>query len=164
MKQALRLCRTGCGWCVSTARSIFVKKKKKQLAHLKEDAVRLRAKRNRLHTELARLSSERNRLKEDAVRLRAKRNRLHTELARLSSERNRLSSERNNLRAELANLQQQQKDPTERLRKKFKTVVDHAFAKCLNAATVLEGAPDKTSDEKKEQAPKIALHCSEEQA
>ena len=137
MKQALRLCRTGCGWCVNTARSIFVKKKKKkQLAHLKEDAVRLRAKRNRLHTELARLSSERNRL----------------------------SSERNNLRAELANLQQQQKDPTERLRKKFKTVVDHAFAKCLNAATVLEGAPDKTSDEKKEQALKIALHCSEEQA
>ena len=63
MKQALRLCRTGCGRCVSTARSIFVKKKKKkQLAHLKEDAVRLRAKRNRLHTELARLSSERNRL------------------------------------------------------------------------------------------------------
>ena len=115
MKQALRLCRTGCGRCVSTARSIFVKKKKKQLAHLKEDAVRLRAKRNRLHTELARLSSERNRL----------------------------SSERNDLRAELANLQQQQKDPTERLRKRFKTVVDHAFAKCLNAAPVLEAAPDK---------------------
>ena len=82
----------------------------------------------------------------------------------MSSERNRLSSERNNSRAELANLQQQQKDPTERLRKKFKTVVDHAFAKCLNAATVLEAAPDKTSDEKKEQAPEIALHCSEEQA
>ena len=82
----------------------------------------------------------------------------------MRSERNRLRSERNDLRAELANLQQQQKDPTERLRKKFKTVVDHAFAKCLNAATVLEGAPDKTSDEKKEQAPKIALHCSEEQA
>ena len=137
MKQALRLCRTGCGQCVSKARSIFIKKKKKeQLAHLKEDAVRLRAKRNRLHTELARLSSERNRL----------------------------SSERNDLRVELANLQQQQKDPTERLRKRFKTVVDRAFAKCLNAAPVLEAAPDKTSDEKKEQAPEIALHCSEEQA
>ena len=136
MKQALQLCRTGCGRCVSTARSIFVKKKKKQLAHLKEDAVRLRAKRNRMNTELARLSSERNRL----------------------------SSERNDLRAELANLQQQQKDPTERLRKRFKTVIDHAFAKCLNAAPVLEAAPDKTSDEKKEQAPEIALHCSEEQA
>ena len=104
MKQALRLCRTGCGRCVSTARSIFVKKKK-QLAHLKEDAACVRAKRNRLHTELARLSSERNRL----------------------------SSERNDLRAELANLQQQQKDPTERLRKRFKTVVDHAFVKCSNA-------------------------------
>ena len=136
MKQALRLCRTGCGRCVSTARSLFVKKKKKkQLAHLKEDAVRLRAKRNRLHTELARLSSERNRL----------------------------SSERNDLRAELANLQQQQKDTTERLRKRFKTVVDHAFAKCLNAAPVLEAAPDK-HQMKKEQAPEIALHCSEEQA
>ena len=134
MKQALRLCRTGCGRCVSTARSIFVKKKKKQLAHLKEDAVRLRAKRNRLHTELARLSSERNRL----------------------------SSERNDLRAELANLQQQQKDPTERLRKRFKTVVDHAFAKCLNAAPVLEAAPDKTSDEKKEQAPLIAVRSKPE--
>ena len=69
------------------------------------------------------------------------------------------------MRAELANLQQQQKDPTERLRKRFKTVIDHAFAKCLNAAPVLEAAPDKTSDEKKkEQAPEIALHCSEEQA
>ena len=54
-----------------------------------------------------------------------------------------MSSERNDLRAELANLQQQQKDPTERLRKRFKTVVDHAFAKCLNAAPVLEAAPDK---------------------
>ena len=82
----------------------------------------------------------------------------------MSSERNRLSSERNDLRAELANLQQQQKDTPERLRKRFKTVVDHAFAKCLNAAPVLEAAPDKTSDEKKEQAPEIALHCSEEQA
>ena len=89
---------------------------------------------------------------------------MHTELARLSSERNRLSSERNDLRAELANLQQQQKDPTERLRKRFKTVIDHAFAKCLNAAPVLEAAPDKTSDEKKEQAPEMALHRSEEQA
>ena len=79
----------------------------------------------------------------------------------MSSERNRLSSERNDLRAELANLQQQQKDPTERLRKRFKTVVDHAFAKCLNAAPVLEPAPERTSDEKKEQAPEIALHCSE---
>ena len=60
----------------------------------------------------------------------------------MSSERNRLSSERNDLRAELANLQQQQKDPTERLRKRFKTVVDHAFAKCLNAAPVLEAATE----------------------
>ena len=82
----------------------------------------------------------------------------------MSSERNRLSSERDDLRVELANLQQQQKDTTERLRKRFKTVVDRAFAKCLNAAPVLEAAPDKTSDEKKEQAPEIALHCSEEQA
>ena len=110
----MRLRRNGCARCVSMTRSIFVKKKK-QLAHLKEDAVRLRAERNRLHTELARLSSERNRL----------------------------SSEMNDLRAELANLQQQQKDPTKRLRKRFKTVVDHAFAKCLNAAPVLEAAPDK---------------------
>ena len=75
-----------------------------------------------------------------------------------------MSSERNDLRAELANLQQQQKDPTEMLRKRFKTVIDHAFAKCLNAAPVLEAAPDKTSDEKKEQAAEIALNCSEEQA
>ena len=75
-----------------------------------------------------------------------------------------MRSKRNDLRAELANLQQQQKDPTERLRKRFKTVIEHAFAKCLNAAPVLEAAPDKTSDEKKEQAPEIALHCSEEQA
>ena len=101
MKQALRLCRTGCGRCVSTARSIFVKKQK-QLAHLKEDAVRLRAERNRLHTEIARLSSERNRL----------------------------SSKRNDLRAELANLQQQQKDPTERPRKRFKTVVSRRPCIC----------------------------------
>ena len=135
MKQAMGLCRTECGRCVSTTRSIFVKKRK-QLAHLKEDAVRLRAKRNRLHTELARLSSERNRL----------------------------SSERNDLRAELANLQQQQKDTTERLRKRFKTVVDHAFAKCLNAAPVLEAATERTSDENEEQEPEIALHCNEEQA
>ena len=79
----------------------------------------------------------------------------------MSSERNRLSSERNDLRAELANLQQQQqKDTTERLRKRFKTVVDHAFAKCLNAAPVLEAAPDK-HQMKKEQAPEIALNCSE---
>ena len=76
-----------------------------------------------------------------------------------------MSSERNDLRAELANLQQQQKDSTERLRKRFKKVVDHAFAKCLNVAPVLEAEPDRqTSDEKKEQAPEIALHCSEEQA
>ena len=102
MKQALRLCRTGCGRCVSTARSIFVKKKKKQLAHLKEDAVRLRAERNRLHTEVIRLRSKRNRLR----------------------------SKRNDLRAELANLQQQQKDPTERLRKRFKTVVSRRPCIC----------------------------------
>ena len=75
-----------------------------------------------------------------------------------------MSSERNNLRAELANLQQQQKDPTERLRKRFKTVIEHAFAKCLNAAPVLEAAPESTPDEKEEQAPEIALNCSEEQA
>ena len=61
----------------------------------------------------------------------------------MSSERNRLSSERNDLRAELANLQQQQKDPTERLRKRFKTVRENAFAKYLNAAPVLEAAPGK---------------------
>ena len=126
MKQALRLCRTGCGRCVSTARSIFIKKKK-QLAHLKEDAERLRAKRNRVHSELARLSSERN-----------------------------------DLRTELAYLRQQQKDATERLRKRFKTVLDNAFAKCLNAAPVLEAAPKRTADGKEEQAPEIALHCSEE--
>ena len=82
----------------------------------------------------------------------------------MSSERNRLSSERNDLRVELANLQQQQKDTTERLRKRFKTVLDNAFAKCLNAAPVLEAAPERTSDGKEEQAPEIALHCSEEQA
>ena len=82
----------------------------------------------------------------------------------MSSERNRLSSKTNDLRAELANLQQQQKGPTERLRKRIKTITDNAFAKYLNAAPVLEAAPDKTSDEKKEQAPEIALHCSEEQA
>ena len=78
----------------------------------------------------------------------------------MSSERNHLSSKRNDLRAELANLQQQQKDPTERLRKRFKTVIEHAFAKCLNAAPVLEAAPDK-HQMKKEQAPEIALNCSE---
>ena len=82
----------------------------------------------------------------------------------MSSERNRLSSERNDLRAELANLQQQQKGPTERLRKRFKTITDNAFAKYLNAAPVLEAAPESTPDEKEEQAPEIALNCSEEQA
>ena len=97
------------------------------------------------------------RLKEDAERFCAKRNRLHTELARLSSERN-------GLLAELACLRQQQKDATERLSKRFKTVLDNAFAKCLNAAPVLDAAPERTSDEKEEQAPEIALHCNEEQA
>ena len=75
-------------------------------------------------------------LKEDAERFRAKRNRLHTELARLSSERN-------GLRAELACLHQQQKDATERLSKRFKTVLDNAFAKCLNQHRCLKQHPNE---------------------
>ena len=83
------------------------KKKKKQLACLKEDVERFHAKRNRLHTELTRLSSERN-----------------------------------SLRAELACLRQQQKQAKKRLSQRFKTVLYNAFAKCLNAAPVLEGATE----------------------
>ena len=46
------------------------KKKKKQLACLKEDVERFHAKRNRLHTELTRLSSERNSLRAELACLR----------------------------------------------------------------------------------------------
>ena len=96
-------------------------------------------------------------LKEDVERFHAKRNRLHTELTRLSSERN-------SLRAELACLRQQQKQAKKRLSQRFKTVLYNAFAKCLNAAPVLEAATERTSDENEEQEPEIALHCNEEQA
>ena len=47
------------------------------------------------------------------------------------------------MRAELACLRQQQKQAKKRLSQRFKTVLYNAFAKCLNAAPVLEAAPDK---------------------